>query len=91
MAATPRWLQWREDSDPQKIRNAATDLDIFEARQDTHDRWHDDRLREEIAWRKHVDDEIDGLKKILLGFIVSAAGIIIVAAINVAVLIVRGG
>ena len=91
MVATPRWYRWRDDADAQKLRNCAGDLDSFEDRFDRHDKWHNERLSEQQTWQKHVDDEIDGLKKILLGFIVSAAGIIIVAALNVAVLIVQGG
>ena len=91
MVATPRWYQWRGETDEQKIRNCANDLDTNEDRLNRHDKWHDERYADEMKWRTHVDDEIDGVKKILLGFIVSAAGIIIVAAINVAVLIVQGG
>lgn len=86
-----RWELWRGDTPEQQMRNAARDLDDFEKRQDRHDEYHRDRQKDETAWRAHVDDEIEGLKKILFGFIVSAAGIIIVAAINVAVLIVKGG
>ena len=90
MAGT-RWEQWRLDSTEQQLRNCASDLDGIDRRQDRHDRWHQERQVETTEWQKHVDDEIDGLKKILLGFIVSAARIIIVAALNVAVLIVQGG
>ena len=87
---TTRWEQWRGDSPEQQIRNVARDLDDAEHRQDRHDRYHRDGEAGEREWREHVDMEIDGLKKILFGFIVSAAGIIIVAALNVAVLIAKG-
>jgi len=85
-----RWEQWRGDTPEQQMRNIARDLDDYEKRQDKHDRYHRDQEEGREKWQSHVDQEIEGLKKILLGFIVSAAGIIIVAAINVAVLIVQG-
>jgi len=87
---TSRWEYWRTDTPEQQIRNIARDLDDNDARQNRHDGYHKSREDSEQAWREHVDAEIDGLKKILMGFIVSAAGIIIVAAINVAVLIAKG-
>ena len=61
------------------LRNVARDLDENDRRHDRTD-----------AWRDHMDERFDGLQRILIGFIVTAAGLTIAAAINIAVLIVRG-
>lgn len=99
--ATQRWEFWRTDTPEQQIRNVARDLDESDARFDRHDRYHrkcedDETTRradvaaDETQWRKHVDDEIDGLKKVMYGLLLTMAGFVVAAALNVALLIAQG-
>ena len=85
--AAARWYQWRDDTDAQKLRNCADGLDADEQRQNRHDRYHVEREAAEKEWREHVDEELGGLKKILMAFIATSSGLIVAASINIAILI----
>ncbi len=79
MRVASRWEQWRGDTPTDMLRSAARDLDD-----------HDRALAEMDKRFAHIEEKIDGLSRTLTGFIISAAGLTIAAAINIVVLILRG-